>query len=135
MNFWAPLLIAGATIVASGYIGTAEARGNGCRVNGFNGYNGCRVSGFRTFDGCRVRGFRTFDGCRVRGFRVFNGDAGVHWRRVPVYGWHTRVVPVANGFNGFNGTYGFRRCNGFNGFRTFDGYNGFNGYYRTGFFD
>jgi hypothetical protein len=116
------LLIAGATIVASGYIATAEAHRNGCRVNGFNGYNGCRVSGFRGF----------------------NGDAGVRWQRVPVYGWHTRRVPVSNGFdgyNGFNGSYGFRGCNGYSGFRAFDGYNGyngfngFNGYYRAGFFD
>jgi hypothetical protein len=126
MNFWAPLLIAGATIVASGYIATAEAHRNGCRVNGYNGHNGCRVSGFRAYNGCRVSGFRGF-----------NGDAGGDWQRVRVYGWHTRMVPVSNGFDGydgFNGSYGFRGCDGYSGFRTFNGYNGYNGFNGVGLY-
>jgi hypothetical protein len=119
MKLWAPLLLAGAMIVGAGYVAPAEARGNGCRVNGFNGFNGCRVNGFRAFNGCRVNGFRVFNGCRVSGFRGFNGNGGVRWQRVRVYGWHTRLVPVSNGFNGFNGSFGFRACNGFNGFNGF----------------
>jgi hypothetical protein len=128
LKLWAPLLLAGAMIVGAGYVAPAEAHRNGCRVNGYNGHNGCRVNGFRASNGCRVNGFNGSNGCRVSGFRSYNGNGGVPLQRVRVYGWHTRLVPVSNGYNGFNGTYGFRGCNGYNGYNGYSGFNGYNGF-------
>jgi hypothetical protein len=100
MRLWASLLL-GLTATAGL---AAPAFANGC--NGYVGYRGC-CNGYVGYRGCNG----------------YNGNGGVHWERVRVYGWHTRVVPVVNGFNGYG-------CNGYSGY---NGFNGYNGYYNAGF--
>jgi hypothetical protein len=99
MRLWAPLLLAGAMTAGAGFAAPADAH----RRNGYYGFNGC---------GCPGNGYS--------GYYGFNGGARVAYQRVPVYGWHTRTVPVVT--NGFNG------CNGYSGYYGYNGWSGYNGY-------
>jgi hypothetical protein len=137
MRLWAPLLLAGAMTLGTGFATPAAAHCNGHNGHGHNGCPGHNGHGHHNgrcligHNGHHHNGHHHhFNGHhhRFNGHHHFNGHGFVHWRAVrePVFGFRTRLVPVHNGFNGFNG---------FNGCRRFNGFSGFNGFNNVGFFD